>query len=215
MQELPLEIYVTIALTEPCAWCALLAVSDFARWTMTSHARRMRRSFLRVVIDHKKIQYFLQNKLHNFDDFPAVIHKKGLKNDLSNRNLAKFNPPQIFSEDNMANRKIIKQEWFRNGKRHRDNDMPAIIYTDGSREWYKNGCRHRDNDAPAIIRANGRQEWWQNDKLHRDNDRPAVIIPSGSKWWYKRGCRHRDDAPAVICADGRQFWYKNSKYVSR
>lgn len=25
--------------------------------------------------------------------------------------------------------------WFVNGKRHRDDDLPAIEYSDGSKEW--------------------------------------------------------------------------------
>jgi hypothetical protein len=35
------------------------------------------------------------------------------------------------------------QFWFKNGERHRDNDLPAIIYSDGSKEWYNNGNRIR------------------------------------------------------------------------
>ena len=29
--------------------------------------------------------------------------------------------------------------WYQNGKYHRDNDQPAIIYADGSKSWYQNG----------------------------------------------------------------------------
>jgi hypothetical protein len=38
--------------------------------------------------------------------------------------------------------------------------MPAIIYSDvfnkvGSQHWFQNGKVHRDNDMPAIIYTNG------------------------------------------------------------
>ena len=54
------------------------------------------------------------------------------------------------------------QYWFKNGKRHRDNDLPAVIYPSGTQYWYQNGLKHRDNDLPAIIFANGTKEWYKN-----------------------------------------------------
>jgi len=50
----------------------------------------------------------------------------------------------------------------KNGKPHRDNDLPAVAYTDGTKLWYKNGKFHRDNDLPAIVRANGTKLWYKN-----------------------------------------------------
>ncbi len=29
--------------------------------------------------------------------------------------------------------------WYKNGEIHRDNDLPAIIYSDGYKVWYVNG----------------------------------------------------------------------------
>ena len=31
------------------------------------------------------------------------------------------------------------QIWYKNGKQHRDNDLPAIIYANGDQKWFKNG----------------------------------------------------------------------------
>ena len=42
------------------------------------------------------------------------------------------------------------QYWFKNGKLHRDNDLPAVIYADGTQYWYQNGKFHRDNDLPLL-----------------------------------------------------------------
>ena len=102
------------------------------------------------------------------------------------------------------------QEWYKNGNRHRDNDLPAIIFANGDQIWYKNGKRHRDNDLPASISFNGNQYWYKNGKQHRDNNLPASIYLNGTQFWYKNGLQHRDnDLPASIWSNGTQHWYKN------
>jgi hypothetical protein len=83
------------------------------------------------------------------------------------------------------------QYWYKNGEKHRDNDLPAIIHANESQFWYQNGLRHRDNDLPAIIRTNGDQYWCKNGKLHRDNDLQVVIFSGGSQFWFKNGLRYR------------------------
>ena len=110
------------------------------------------------------------------------------------------------------------KEWYQNGKLHRgssragDNDLPAVINADGSKTWFRNGERHRDNDLPAVVWSEG-QEWWQNDKLHRDNNKPAVINVDGTQEWYKNGELHRDnDLPAIIHANGDKEWYINGSH---
>ena len=59
--------------------------------------------------------------------------------------------------------------------------------------WKQNMCYHRDNDLPAIIYPNGTQRWYKEGKMHRDNDLPAVIYVdgTGAKEWYKEGKRYR------------------------
>jgi hypothetical protein len=54
-----------------------------------------------------------------------------------------------------------EQEWWKNGKLHRE-DGPARIYQDGSQEWYLRGKRHRLN-GPAVICEDGTEEWWVDD----------------------------------------------------
>ena len=59
------------------------------------------------------------------------------------------------------------KRWFNEeGQLHRDNDLPAVIYADGSQFWYKNGELHRDNDLPAFIWADGSQYWWKNGRRY-------------------------------------------------
>ena len=104
------------------------------------------------------------------------------------------------------------KEWWLNGKLHRENDLPAVEYASGTKHWYQNGELHRDNDLPAIERANGNKEWYQNGKLYRKNDLPAIKYADGSKEWYQNGKLHRDnDLPAIKRADGTKEWYQNGK----
>ena len=65
--------------------------------------------------------------------------------------------------------------WYLNGKQHRDNDLPAVVYHNGSTCWYQNGLLHRDNDLPAVVWVNGYQAWYQHGKLNRV--------------WYQNGIR--------------------------
>ncbi len=106
------------------------------------------------------------------------------------------------------------QQWYQHDKLHRDNDLPAIIYADGTQQWYQHGQRHRDNDLPAVIRANGTQQWYHHNELHRNNDLPAVTYANGTQKWYQRGKLHRDnDLPAIIWADGTQQWWRHDVFI--
>ena len=92
-------------------------------------------------------------------------------------------------------------------------NLPAVIWVTGDQEWYKNGLRHRDGDLPAVAAASN-QEWWVNGKRHRDVDLPAVIIIDDTQQWYVNNQRHRmGDLPAIIYADGRQGWYINDIFI--
>jgi hypothetical protein len=48
------------------------------------------------------------------------------------------------------------------------DEYPAIIRAYGSREWWRRGKRHRDDDKPAVVYANGDMEWWQDGQRHRE-----------------------------------------------
>lgn len=57
----------------------------------------------------------------------------------------------------------------------------------GTLRWYKDGKEHRDGDLPAWIDADGNQYWFKDGKLHRDGDLPAIIGANGTQIWYKDG----------------------------
>ena len=48
-------------------------------------------------------------------------------------------------------RTSIRIKSKKNGKLHSYGDAPAIVYDDGSELWYKEGKVHRENDLPAYI----------------------------------------------------------------
>ena len=85
-------------------------------------------------------------------------------------------------------------------------------------KWYYKNKIHRDNDLPAVIRSNGDQEWYQNGKLHRDNDLPAIINVNNSVIWYERwyqhGKLHNTTGPARIKENGKTEYYINDKPLS-
>jgi hypothetical protein len=100
--------------------------------------------------------------------------------------------------------------WYKEGKRHRAGDKPAVEYASGTRCWYKDGKQHRAGDLPAIEYANGDRCWYKDGVLHRDGDKPAVVEADGTRYWYKDGVLHRaGDKPAVEGANGDRFWYKD------
>ena len=65
------------------------------------------------------------DKLHSFDDKPAVI----------------------YTEDTKI--------WCQNNIYHRDNDQPAVIYLSGRQEWWLNGKFQRDNSKLTVINSSG------------------------------------------------------------
>ena len=108
-----------------------------------------------------------------------------------------------------------KEEWYFNGKLHREGDMPAIIWANGTQLWCFEDRLHREGGMPAVMRADGTQMWYFNGKLHREGDMPAMIWANGTQMWYFEGRLHREGGkPAVIDADGSQEWYFEGRFYT-
>lgn len=59
----------------------------------------------------------------------------------------------------------FSQCYMEEGVPHREEDLPAIISTDGKEmEWWYKGKRHREG-KPAVIHASGEKEFWVNGKF--------------------------------------------------
>ena len=65
--------------------------------------------------------------------------------------------------------------------------VEAIQYADGDRHWYKDGKLHRDGDLPAVEFADGTRQWYKDGLLHRAGDLPAIEYASGAREWYRNG----------------------------
>jgi hypothetical protein len=65
--------------------------------------------------------------------------------------------------------------WYQHGKKHRDNDEPAVICLDGTREWHKHDKRHRET-GPARIGSDGTQEWWIGGTQVSEADYPRALL---------------------------------------
>ena len=108
--------------------------------------------------------------------------------------------------------------WFdTEGRLHRDFDLPAVIYKNGSMLWYQHGQIHREHDHPAIIwDVYGGREWFYHGHRTRLFDRPAVEESDGTQIWYRNGLLDRKgNRPAVVIPKlNLNLWCKNG-YIKR
>ena len=131
MTELSFDVLVEIACGSVAAWRAMLAVPQFARWTLTpTGRRRAAERFRETVTDEDGTCTLLDGRRHSFWGQPAVVRTDG------------------------------GQEWWRNGRVHRDGG-PAIILANGYQAWYRDD-RCRRNDGWVVVWANDWKEWWRD-----------------------------------------------------
>lgn len=145
----------------------------------------------------RRTEWWKYGMKHRDGDQPAVIVEtwrlEWWQNDLRHRENVQ---PAIVLADGT-------REWWLLGKKY------MVAWPWGKRSWYRDGKLHRDDDLPAVIEADGSQMWYQHGKLHRRGDRPAVVWANGSQHWWKRGMLHREDGqPAIVEVDGRRAWYR-------
>jgi len=143
----------------------------------------------------------------NINDIKTIIHTNNNYNIFYSHYFIK-----IIGEFSYTNDKGIEIH-FKDGKYHREGDLPAKIYPSGRVEYYINNELHREGDMPAIIHPSGTQEYYINGKYHRDvdkfgNSQPAIITSDGEYEYYINGKHHREgDLPAVIYNNGDcEYW---------
>ena len=114
------------------------------------------------------------------------------------------------------NGNIMYEDWYRNGNRHRDGDLPAYIeYYDNKgliyfKSWWKNNEKHRDGDKPAYIQYDSDskiiiESWWKNNEKHRaseEGDLPAHIEYNSNgdivgEYWYQDDRLYRNNNKPV------------------
>ena len=109
----------------------------------------------------------------------------------------------VYTDDGI----MESQCWYRDGRQHRDVDLPALIrYRNGiieSERWYRDDCLHREGDFPAEIRYHesgkikSQQYCYRDGQLHKALIRCNGIIES-VEWCI-------DDLPVFI--HYREIWY--------
>ncbi len=138
--------------------------------------------------------YFLENATIYYQDVEKTI-------------IGREDGPAIVSDNTTI--------YVKDGIIHRDDNKPAIEvninYLYGRQEWRKEGKLHREGDLPAIEHVNGSKEWYKDGDLHRDGG-PAIDHIDGTQQWLKHNKFHREDGPAYITQNGmEQFWIDGKK----
>lgn len=89
---------------------------------------------------------------------------------------------------------------LKNGKLHREDDLPAIEYVNGDKRYYVHGVRHR-NGQPAVEKANGDYIYCVHGQCHNPTG-PAI---KSTRWW---GIKYR------WVLNGREYFpYYNNEYA--
>jgi hypothetical protein len=101
--------------------------------------------------------------------------------------------------------------WYDADKKlHRDDDNPAVVYSNGTMTWFQHGVPGRsDPTKPHMIDAKLTKKWLDADRLlHSHGDRPAVIFEDGTKRWYLHGVPGREDPskPFLEHSNGDVWW---------
>jgi len=96
------------------------------------------------------------------------------------------------------------------GNLHSYNDKPAKT-ENGVKYWYKHGRLHRGNDLPAEISPTGNKSWYWEGRLHRIGN-PAHIS-GGSISYYCNGELHRFDGPATSHCGLHKRYYLRGKLI--
>ena len=115
MNELPLDIryYIAtlVAQISYKTYIRLLLIDARFRTFIWKNPKQVSLSFKIMTYEDGMSTTTLFDRLHSFDDEPAIIYANGTR------------------------------VWCDNNEYHRDNDKPAIIYANGTQEWWINNER--------------------------------------------------------------------------
>jgi len=116
-----------------------------------------------------------------------------------------YGPAMIDKLDLQSGSFVHCTQWYRQGRLHSYNDLPAVIQKSAMSE-------HKDELV--------QEEWCKDGKRHRENG-PALIMYSQyvlgltGEYWYYEGKLHRIGGPAVITSRGRyEYWIHGVKQNS-
>lgn len=102
----------------------------------------------------------------------------------------------------------VKNTHDASGRLHSRADKPSRISIRGDKEYHRHGKLHRENDKPALVYSDDEtyMAWYQNGMVNRGNDQPARVWSQGGKEWYRRNQLHREAGPADIHPNQPPRW---------
>jgi hypothetical protein len=181
MDTIPVELLTQIAVNDLVLFTTLLQVPTIGQRLCEWYPQMTARGKFITYKNNSGCKYsYLNNRLHSFNDQPAIDYASGNKYWYRRGKLHRRDLPAIEGVSG-------SKEWYWHGKLHRENDLPAGEYAIGAKEWYWHGQLHRENDLPAIVWPNGNKQWYWHSKRHRENDLPAIECADGRKEWFIHG----------------------------
>ncbi len=119
---------------------------------------------------------------------------------------------------NICSKKDNRLIWRLFGRKHRENDLPAVMRCTTNGKYISADRYEEPMDENPYSWQGGYLEYYFNGNLHRENDKPAIIHENGSCCYYYNGMVHRrqdincEDQPAIIHSDGMLEYYINGKF---
>jgi hypothetical protein len=176
--ELPTELWHLIGQANPGAYYVLVQCCKAMAQPMDQMIERFTRiQHITSVVNYKT--YYLPNGyIHRSNDMPAIEYEDGTL---------------VYMQMNLVHRNNDKPSIITKSAHVGINGRPAISSAAKDRLildakiWYKHGKIHRDNDLPAAINDQVSM-WYQNNEKHRDGCLPAVTYMDGVRVWYIHGC---------------------------
>jgi len=124
-------------------------------------------------------------EMHRDNGNPSVITEDVIMWHKNGKLHRKNNKPAIIRH---CSKEKYSYSWFQNTEDFIGNHQKGFPVE----EYFIDGLRHRDYDLPAVVFEKGHSYWYQNGLMHRDNDRPA-IINGEFLFYYKNGVKYKEE----------------------
>ncbi|RTK95515.1 MAG: hypothetical protein EKK64_06750 [Neisseriaceae bacterium] len=167
------------------------------------------------LICNSKDKIWLKNGLaHRKNDRPAVEHFNGALHWFFNGKRHRDKGPAIILPSTFSPLTSKREEhFFIHGNKYainKEEEFEEIRLIPDPNFLYEKSILHSIDDMPSIVFKNGTKIWFNEDKFHRENE-PAIIYGNGDQEWWRKGKRHRDNGPAVIYGD-KQYWFVDGEF---